>query len=267
MRKLREEGKNFTWANCTRHFPYAVLAFVSLVSIVLWTVNVGRNGIAHDHQHLARLPVAAYLRSAPLREFYASPPSLLAHLPPLPLDSNKAVRVISSRTNAPFYLLFTGRNQRRRKRLFLFSPRWIRLWLDFRDAQNGKRKNFLSIRIILVNYYCKGIVLWLEWIFLNVCDSKFLFHISNNFPVIFQQTTVESYKKRTYGENGIFNALGRWKLARHEAYTLEGTSRVNCTVLSWYTPWWHSQVVVRNVFHFRLLISCPPSFNRAFRLG
>lgn len=128
MRKLeREEGKNFTWANYTRHFPYAVLAFVSLVSIVLWTVNVGRNGIAHDHQHLARLPVAAYLRSAPLREFYASPPSLLAHLPPLPLDSNKAVRVISSRTNAPFYLLFTGRNQRRRKRLFFF----LHVELDF----------------------------------------------------------------------------------------------------------------------------------------
>lgn len=51
--------------------------------------NVGCNGIAHDHQHLARLPVAAYLRSAPLPEFYAIPLRSLAHLP-LPLDSNKA---------------------------------------------------------------------------------------------------------------------------------------------------------------------------------
>lgn len=112
------------------------------------------------------------------------PPSLLAHLPPLPLDSNKAVRVISSPTNAPFYLLFTRRNQREKEiivlRLFPFlyveltltgfslRAKWnysikisleskCKLMINFARKQNEKyrkleKKNFI---ILFIQIYCK----------------------------------------------------------------------------------------------------------------
>lgn len=117
------------------------------------------------------------------------PPSLLAHLPPLPLDSNKAVRVISSPTNAPFYLLFTRRNQREKEiivlRLFPFlyveltltgfslRAKWnysikisleskCKLTINFarkrrmKSTENWRKKILLYFSFrFTVNYYCK----------------------------------------------------------------------------------------------------------------